>query len=153
MIQRIQTLFLLAAAVLAGLLITGSLLEMTDLFGNRYILNYSSVTATISEKAQVQNIWPLAIIIICVPVSCLISIFLYRNRRLQMKMTLASLLLSLGSLFVAGFFVIMLGRKVDLTYIWNIKVTFPLVEAILCWLAYRAIQRDDEKVKSLDRIR
>lgn len=153
MIQRIQTLFLLAAAVLAAFLLTGSLMEMTDIFGNRYTLNYSSVTANISDRAQVQNLWPLAIIIICVPVCCLVSIFLYRKRSLQMKITLAALLLSLCSLFVAGFFLIMLGRKVDLTYIWNIKATFPVIEAILCWLAYRAIQRDDEKVKSLDRIR
>lgn len=153
MIQRIQTLFLLVAAVLSASLLFGNLMEMHDVFGNSYVMTFKSVTVDIDGKTQVQNILPVAITVVAVPFFCLLSVFLFRKRNLQMKTTMAALLLSLGSLFVAAWFVIMLGKKVDLTYIWNAKATFPVIDAILCWLAYRAIRKDEEKVKSLDRIR
>ena len=153
MIQRIQSLFLLAAVILSGLMLTGNLMEMKDAFDNVYSLDFSSVTVDLSGNKQVQNIWPAAIAFICVPAFCFISIFLYKNRRLQMMVTMISLLMSLASLFIAAFFLIMLDRKVDLTFIWNIKAAIPVITAILCWLAYRAIQKDEEKVRSLDRLR
>jgi len=153
MIQRIQSLFLLAAVVLSGLILTGNLMEMKDAFDNVYTLDFSSVTVDLSGNSQVQNIWPAAIAFICVPVFCFISIFLYKNRRLQMMVTMVSLLMSLASLFIAAFFLIMLDKKVDLTFIWNIKAAIPVITAVLCWLAYRAIQKDEEKVRSLDRLR
>jgi hypothetical protein len=153
MIQRIQSVFLLIAAVLSALLLTGTIMEMKDVFGNLYALDFKSLAVSIDGKAQVQNLWPLTAILVAVPVACIISIFMYKNRRLQMKFTIASLMLSLGSVFVAGFYLIMLSKKIEMTYIWHLKVILPLLTAVLCWLAYRAIQKDDEKVRSLDRIR
>jgi len=153
MIQRIQSLYLFFAAVLSALLLTGTLMEMKDIFGNIYTMGAFNMTVTIEGKTQVQSLLPLAIIIAAVPLACLVSVFLFRNRHLQMKFTLASLLLALGSLFVASFYVIMLGKKIEMSYIWHIKTLFPLAEALLCWLAYRAIKKDEEKVRSMDRIR
>jgi hypothetical protein len=153
MIQRIQSVFLLIAAVLSALLLSGTLMEMKDIFGNHYTLGFLTMTVSIDGKEQVQNLWPLAVIIVAVPLASLISIFLYKNRRLQMKFTMASLLLSLGTIFVAGFYLIMLGKKIEMNYIWHIKAILPLIAAVLFWLAYKAIQKDEEKVRSLDRIR
>ena len=70
-----------------------------------------------------------------------------------MRITMIILLLSLGTLIMGAFYVIMFDRKIDVTIIWKIKVIFPLVSAILAWLAYRAILRDDLMVKSYDRLR
>ena len=153
MIQRVQSVFLLIAVVLSALMLTGTIIEMKDVFGNFYSLSFSSVTVSINGKEQVQKLWPLAAILVSVPAASLISIFLYKNRSLQMKFTMASLMLSLGSFFVAGFYLIMLSKKIEMSYIWHLKAVIPFVTAILCWLANRAIRKDDEKVRSLDRIR
>jgi len=153
MIQRVQSVFLLIAVVLSALMLTGTIIEMKDVFGNFYSLSFSSVTVSINGKEQVQKLWPLAAILVSVPAASLISIFLYKNRSLQMKFTMASLMLSLGSFFVAGFYLIMLSKKIEMSFIWHLKAVIPFVTAILCWLANRAIRKDDEKVRSLDRIR
>jgi|WetSurMetagenome_2_1015567.scaffolds.fasta_scaffold00747_6 hypothetical protein len=153
MIQRIQSVFLLVAAVLSALMLTGIIMETKDVFGNLYTLDFKSLTVSLDGKEQVQNLWPLAAIFAAVPVACLISIFLYKNRRLQMKFTMASLMLSLGSAFVAGFYLIMLTKKIEMTYIWHLKVILPLATAIFCCLAHRSVQKDEEKIRSLDRIR
>ena len=70
-----------------------------------------------------------------------------------MKITMLVLLLSLGALILGAFYVIMFDRKIDVTVIWKIKVIFPLISAILAWMAYRSILKDDLKVKSYDRLR
>jgi hypothetical protein len=41
----------------------------------------------------------------------------------------------------------------EITVIWQIKAIFPLVSAILAWLAYRSILKDDLMVRSYDRLR
>jgi len=141
------------AVVLSALMLTGTIIEMKDVFGNLYTLSFSSMKVSIDGKEQVQNLLPLAVILAAVPVASLVSIFLYKKRSLQMKFTMASLMLSLGSFFVAGFYLIMLSKKIEMSYIWHLKAVIPFATAILCWLAYRAIRKDEEKVRSLDRIR
>lgn len=153
MIQRIQSLFLLAAAIISGLLLTGNLMVMNDIFSNSYVLNFFSLTVNMENHSQVQKLLPLSIILVSVPVMCLVSIFIYKNRKLQMKVTMVSLLLAIGSFLLAALYIIMLGKKIELTYVWQIKAAFPILTAILCWLAYRSIQKDEEKVRSLDRLR
>jgi hypothetical protein len=153
MIQRVQSIFLFVAAVLSSLLLTGTLMQMKDIFGNLYTLDFLSLTANLEGKLQVQKLLPLTLIIMAVPLTCLISIFFYKNRRAQLKLTMAALMLSLGSLFIAAFYIIMLSKKIEMTYIWHLKAVIPIASSILCWLSYRAIQKDEEKVRSLDRIR
>lgn len=70
-----------------------------------------------------------------------------------MRITMFVLLLSLGTLILGAFYVLMFDRKIDVTVIWKVKAVFPLVAAILAWLAYRAIMKDDLKVRSYDRLR
>ena len=75
------------------------------------------------------------------------------GRPLQMKITMGVLLLSLGVLILGAFYVIMFDRKIDVTVIWRVKVIFPLISAILAWMAYRSILKDELVVKSYDRLR
>jgi len=61
--------------------------------------------------------------------------------------------LSLGVLILGAFYVIMFDRKIDVTVIWKVKVVFPLISALLAWMAYRSILKDELVVKSYDRLR
>jgi len=47
----------------------------------------------------------------------------------------------------------MFDRKIDVNIIWKVKVLFPFISAILAWLAYRAILKDELRVRSYDRLR
>jgi hypothetical protein len=151
MIQRIQTLFLLAVVILSGLLLTGNLLIMDSGSGTLFTISFQGLGEEGGEI--IQRLWPLSFLLALVPVLALVSIFIYRKRSTQMRVTMITLLLSLGTLFLGAFYVIMFDRKIDVTIIWKIKVVFPLISAILAWLAHRAILRDDLRVKSYDRLR
>jgi hypothetical protein len=151
MIQRIQTLFLLTAAILSGMLLTGDLIRLAA--GNSTVFSLSFAGMVDQGGDVLQRLWPMTIILAIVPLLALVAIFFYRNRPLQMRLTMLVLLLSLGTLILGAFYVLMFDRKIDVTVMWRVKVLFPLITAILAWLAYRAIMKDEARVKSYDRLR
>ena len=151
MIQRIQTLFLIAVLVLSGLMLTGDLVKMDNGTGTLFTISLAGLGEEGGEI--IQRLWPLSVLLVIVPLLALVSIFLFKRRKLQMRVTMLVLLLSLGTLILGAFYIMMLDSKIDVTVIWKIKAVFPLVSAILAWLAYRAIMKDDLMVKSYDRLR
>jgi len=151
MIQRIQTLFLLTAAILSGMLLTGDLIRLAA--GNSTVFSLSFAGMVDQGGDVLQRLWPMTVILATVPLLALVAIFFYRNRPLQMRLTMLVLLLSLGTLILGAFYVLMFDRKIDVTVMWRVKVLFPLISAILAWLAYRAIMKDEARVKSYDRLR
>ncbi len=151
MIQRIQTLFLLACLVLACLMLTGDLIVLDDGMGTLFSVSFSGLGKAGGESLQ--RLWPLSVLIAIVPLLTLISIFLYKRRKWQMRAVMLILLLSLGTFILGAFYVFMFDRKINITLLWKIKALFPLINAILAWLAYRSILKDDLLVKSYDRLR
>jgi peptidoglycan/LPS O-acetylase OafA/YrhL len=151
MIQRIQTLFLLAVLVLSGLMLTGELIKMDNGTGTFFTISFAGLGEAGGEI--IQRLWPLSVLLVIVPLLALIAIFLYKRRQMQMRVTMLVLLLSLGTLILGAFYIIMFDRKIDVTVIWQVKAVFPLVSAILAWLAYRSILKDDLMVRSYDRLR
>jgi hypothetical protein len=151
MIQRIQTIFLLAVAVLSGLLLTGNLVQLSTPGGTLFNLGFNGLSENGGEV--IQRLWPLALILVLVPILAVTAIFLYKKRSLQMRLTMVVLLLSLGTIILGAFYALAFDRKIDVTLVWTVKAVFPLLSAILAWLAFRAILRDEVKVRSYDRLR
>jgi hypothetical protein len=151
MIQRIQTLYLIAAAVLSGLLMTGDLMIMENGADTVFTIGFKGLG--VSGGELIQRLWPLTVIIGLVPLLAFVAVFLYRRRSLQMRVTMLVLLLSLGTLILGAFYIIMFDRKMDISLIWKIKAVFPLISAILAWLAYHSILKDEMLVRSYDRLR
>ena len=81
------------------------------------------------------------------------TIFLFRNRRLQMRMTLFHILLLVGYYFVLLLFCSVLKKDLNSTFQFNWAICLPMVAIILDWLAFGAIRHDDEMVKAVDRLR
>lgn len=151
MIQRIQTLFLLAVAILSGLLLTGELINLTTSSGSLFSMGFMGLEG--KEGEVIQRLWPMTVLLALVPLLTLAAIFLYKKRTLQMRLVMLVLLLSLGTIILGAFYILMFDKKIDVTVVWKIKALFPLVSAILAWLAYRAIMKDELRVKSYDRLR
>jgi len=151
MIQRIQTLFLIAILVLSGLMLTGDLLKMDNGTGTLFTISFAGLGE--GGGKIIQRLWPLSVIMVIVPLLSLIAIFLFKKRRLQMRVTMLVLLLSIGTLILGAFYVFMFDKKIGITVLWQIKAVFPLISAILAWLAYRSILKDDLMVRSYDRLR
>lgn len=144
MLQRVQTLYLLAATVLMALV---TLLPM--------------VTFTTTSGEEVLKAFDLvyigALLAICTLLP-FITIWLFKNRWLQIRLCFAELVLLLG----AQIFSIVYAARVTngmresfagLVADKNITIIFPAIAFILVILAIRGIIKDQQLIKSLDRIR
>jgi amino acid permease len=95
---------------------------------------------------------PMAINAIILILS-LVTIFLYKKRKQQMK--LASLLLVLSALLIGNLFVFHFVKDQSSADVVNYKIAsfFPIINCILAFAARHFIKKDEELVRSADRIR
>jgi len=154
MIQRIQTIYLAIASALAGMLLNGNIVTLVGNDGGSYALNFKGITDLSNGiSSLVEKSLPLTLLIIVVPVLFFISIFLFKNRKLQIRLTVLTTLLNAGTLILIIYYIIYAGNKLNASLVFNVKITFPLIGLILGYLAFRAILKDELLIKSLDRIR
>ncbi len=144
MIQRIQSIFLLLAAGasfgLFGLpLATGAEAEQNVLLADG-VFNLNDHIGLIIAFAGAGAL-------------ALIAILLFKNRSLQMKIALFSLLFILGGIgFGAYLLFSQAGEAVNNLNI-GIGTFMPLLGIILTVLANRFIKKDEKLVRSMDRLR
>lgn len=152
MIQRIQTLYLLAVTLLMGVA-TFTPLAYFVAGSEEYLLHAFALKSATSSHPTIY----MGIIIALSAIVPFITIFLYKNRLLQIRLCAVELVLLVGSVvFMAIYYY--LGQRFfsDIAFHtqgFRIAIIFPLLSLILDYLALRAIFRDEMLVKSLDRIR
>lgn len=147
MIQRIQTVFLFVAFVLVGLLFY---VPFATLISDQV---YSVLLTGITTVQSVHQPYWLTALGGISALLILIIIFLFKNRKLQMKLTLFAILLLLllnGAMFlVSDKYKNLLSAEINFSAVF----VLPLIAAIFLFLAYRGIKRDEQLIKSLDRLR
>jgi hypothetical protein len=120
--------------------------------GSGTVINFTlagiSNTSGILYKAL-----PITFLIILIPVLSSITIFLFKNRRVQL--ILCKLLVALVSAFIIALVIYsyMVISRYNAELIPGIKMAVPVTQLILVFLAYRGIKKDDDLVKSYDRLR
>lgn len=151
MIQRIQTIFLLLTAILMGVTVFSPLMVLEG--GDNLLYSYfpSGIGQLFNEQYSTWGVLFCAGISALVP---LINIFLYKKRKVQMKLgTLTSLLIL--------FFYVTLYVYYN-AYVTKYGLTFegiqyglilPVIALVFNVLAILRIKKDEKLVKSLDRIR
>lgn len=150
MIQRIQTLFLLVAF---GLIISLFFIDIAH-FNNGIVYNLNGFHSNISQNLSPINqpIWLQGGAIFSI-ILLVVIIFLFKNRKLQMKLALFAIviLLLLDGLIYYNLTISepTLNALVD----FNLPILFPIVASVLVFLAYWYIRKDDNLIKSLDRLR
>jgi hypothetical protein len=155
MIQRIQTLYLSIATALSIIMLQGPMVKLVGQDGQLYLLKWNGIMEQVNGDifTILEKVLPLSILMILVPVFLVISILLFKRRKLQIRITVLSSLLLLGILLLQLYYAWYAGNKLAADFTFNIKMTFPLVGSILGYLAFRAILKDELLVKSYDRIR
>jgi hypothetical protein len=130
MIQRIQTFWLLLIFFLSGCLffLPAVKNEFVYTFFYKWLLNIEiGLTVILST----------------------ITIFLYKNRCLQIKLCAGIFVIQI-LLYLTLFFAV---RSAEASITWNFPAGFPLIVMIFDVLAVRAIKKDEKLVHSLDRLR
>tara|TARA_R110002049_G_scaffold3795_2_gene27467 strand:- start:11910 stop:12320 length:411 start_codon:yes stop_codon:yes gene_type:complete len=136
MIQRIQTLYLLLAAVVSGGLIFVFHLWVTEAGAHIYAKD---------------NLMYLGLFLTSTLVS-LVSIFMYKTRKSQFVLGRLNIILNF---ILLGFFVYQSLKVSGETAVSEkgIGMLLPVVSIVLLALANKAIKKDEDLVKSVDRLR
>ena len=150
MIQRIQTLYLLAVVALGIALIWPPVVQL--------------VTPEEAEMLQVwelgalggaplQGVWGLLLTTILIPFLAFVDIFLYKKRILQARLNIFLVMLCLGYYGVLALYIWL--AKMSMNVEWHILpyASFPLICMVLTLMATRRILKDEALVRAADRIR
>jgi len=152
MLQRPQTLYLLLAAVLSILLLTGPL-ALLSMDGAAYVLEHSGLTAPDGLKMELAT-WPMTALFVTGTALAFLNIFSYKNRIRQMRIAIFLIFIFIGMVAMIYYYVAVSKGQLDgalVLYRW--RVVIPPIAAILTYLAFRRIRRDELLVKAYDRIR
>ncbi len=148
MIQRIQTLYLLASAILGFVCLAlplGKFFEQgipTSTLYNLWIT---------SGDEHALTPWALFAILLLVSLITLLNIMLYRKRALQMRVAVICMLLLVGWNACYFCFAYIIGE--GQTFHPTPAAAIPLIMIILDYLAFRGIMKDELLVQSYNRLR
>ncbi|MEO7048752.1 MAG: DUF4293 domain-containing protein [Ferruginibacter sp.] len=139
MLQRIQTLWLLLASA------CGFFTLNFAFYSGNLVENSQKVFSELTGKTTI----PLIILTVAVAVAALICIFLFKDRKMQLRITIASLIVSIGLIFL--YFSVIDSKFLD----GNLTITsmFTFFIPFFLLLAARGIYLDQRLVKSVDRLR
>lgn len=138
-IQRIQSIYLLIAAVLGAALFA-----------------FPFATAPVQQEGMlvdgafdVNDHTGLIVLTVLVIILSFVTIFLYNNRVLQMNLGKLNIVLLLGLIGLAGYVFSTISVATSL----GLGLVVPILVLILVFLANKNIQKDEKLVRSADRLR
>lgn len=150
MIQRIQTLYLLAVLILVVVCefctmgrFVGANGELLGILGNLTMTQGDKVTYTP---------WAMFVLLLLVALITALTICLFRKRMRQIRLIIFSSILLVGYYLVYGWFIYTYLNG-DVSFRPSLVASFPLLGLIFNYLAARAIGKDEFLVRSLDRLR
>ena len=144
MIQRIQSIYLLVAGI-----ISGGLTFLFSLWSNSqtdviYVVDLFSGNS-ILEKS-------IPVLFFISALVALVTIFLFKNRQLQFVLNRLNILINLFLLGLLIYLSQTLSGEASVSE-KGIGMFFPIIVVLLLVLANRAIKKDEDLVKSVDRLR
>ena len=131
MIQRIQSIYLLVAAISMSL------------------ISFKVTVYTLNETLfMAQDDTKMFILTIIGAIFSLLGLFMFKNRKFQMKLIRLTVLIQM----IIGIRIFMLFNKFEvvLNNSFLFLMAFTLIALIM---AYRGVKKDDDLVRSVDRIR
>lgn len=155
MLQRVQTVYLLAATVLMSLMLFLPLAEIAAEGIGIYKVLSKGWYLTGGETAEpAMATWPVFILVLFLTLLSLINIFLYKKRKLQIRICIYSIILAFGLIGLIYYYFVIGFRPLDEpAYALSFPMVLPAIFIILIYLAFRGIRKDEILIRSLDRIR
>lgn len=155
MLQRIQTVYLFLVLLFAVLFLVFPVASLD--------LGHESVSIKLYEVFGVHNYLGLeggsftGIISLVLPfiimVLSLYTTFQYKNRFKQIKLGKINIFLHVGLVVSTFFYLDQIKSIFQGAFSYGAGIVFPLVAMVLVLLANRAIKKDEDLVRSADRLR
>ena len=144
MIQRIQSVYLLLATLISGGLIFVFNLWINEL-GNKFFVIDSFSTGNVMLVTMAVLFFVSALI-------SGISVFKFKNRQLQFVLGRLTILMNFFLLGILVYFSQNLSGEIQVSE-KGIGLLIPIFTILLVVMANKAIKKDEELVKSVDRLR
>lgn len=154
MIQRIQSIYLFLVAIGAFVLLMAPLTHYSLVSDITVYVNMLKGSHNPVEFSGLIKTWPMLIFNAIMAVLALVSIFMYKNRMMQLKIAMFGFL---SNIILVGMMFFMLDgfqkilNAVAVHYDYGIFI--PVVTLVLFILATKAIRKDEAKVRAADRLR
>jgi hypothetical protein len=161
MIQRQQTVFLLLICLLSGIMQLKSIPVFKGSYGANsgkqfeVELSFSSLTISDGTKSELPVAMSAYAFLLC-GIIALITIFLFRNLTLQMRLTALNFVFILLGIFyfARDIFKLKTLENIGLTsYSFNWGLIFPILIIVCNFYALKGIRKDIELLASADRLR
>ena len=149
MIQRIQSVYLLAVSIL--MIVCMCTPVGTIIANSQEISEFGNLCITLPDGTKDYAPWALFGILIIVAILSFGTIFLFKKRMLQIRLTIFSSVILIGYYLTLVAYIFMLADETSFKASWTICL--PFVCIILNWLAIRGIGADEALVKAYDRLR
>lgn len=162
MLQRIQSVYLLIAAVSLSLMALSPLITLKASEGDKaeqlvftiYAMEYEQTSPIVAKGGHENK--ALAYLAYGVAILMLMNIFLFNNRPLQIRLARMGYMLSgalILSIVVTSYRAAQTLKLPNLDWTPGWTMFLPAVAMVCCILAYFRIKSDEALVKSVDRIR
>ena len=135
MLQRIQTVYLFLAA-----LVSGGLVFLFELWKDN------------GESVYVEEVPSVLALFLASALVSLVSIFLFKNRKLQFVLGRLNIILNFVLLGLFVYWSLNVSGESQISE-KGIGMVIPIVSIVLLVLANKAIKKDEDLVKSVDRLR
>jgi hypothetical protein len=141
--------------LLSLLFLSGSFLNFVDKSGTVFQITFSGIFRETGGRSLelVERLFPLSVFILIIPLVSFIAIFLYKNRKIQLMLALSVILLILVFIILSAFYSCKVTTGFGCEIVPGVKMGIPVLMLVFTSLAYRGIKKDDQLVKSYDRLR
>lgn len=155
MIQRIQSLYLLLTTVISILFLNGVIIEFTEKSGNFISMYFNEINRSLSVGGAetLENIIPFSVLLVLIPAISFLAIFLFKKRKLQMKVVGVLIILLILEILAVIFYSYKVISEYNSELIPGTKLFTPALNMVLAILAYLGIKKDEDLVRSYDRLR
>ncbi len=150
MIQRIQSVYLFLAAIAVAVMF---FFPIANFYSDTFYF-YLSLGGISDDTFVTINTIPLIIIAVVLILLAVFSIFMYKNRLLQMRVLRFGVLFDLAFIIVIYFgYIDSISQKANVEVQYKTGIYFPLIMLVFLILAIRSIMADEKKVRAADRLR
>lgn len=157
MIQRIQSIFLALVFLLGMVLFVSPVLSFTS-YENTYVMNAYHTINSVDNTVVSKNIG-IGAMQGLVALLALVSVFLYKKRQLQIKLCKLNILLVAIQIAAIVLYIDVAKETVSPTSPNDVLIgikygaIFPILSLIFLYLSIRFIKKDEDLVRSADRLR
>jgi hypothetical protein len=155
MIQRKQSIYLLLVSALMSLMIFFPVESFLLSDGMNTLLYSTGIKVPeVNPDHFIFHTYSVTVLIFIIMILSFINIFLYGNRIRQMRICVYTILLLFGLIVMMGFIYYYTHNQLDvIRHKFRLPAIIPVVSIIVLFQAFRGIRKDEELIKSYDRLR